>query len=129
MIDILDFAELVCWWGARMSGDTTCGRNRTHADINADGVVDLLDYSFISMNFAEQSQPCCCGTDGLGNTEPLFEVTVAQLRERGLSRLRAADLNGDGRVNLSDMAALMQGVRPRQGFRCGAKDVRSTRGR
>jgi hypothetical protein len=41
--------------------------------------------------------------------------------------LRAADLNQDGRVNLADMAALMQGVRPAHGFRCGPLKIRDSR--
>jgi len=37
---------------------------------------------------------------------------VAQLRADGLGELAAGDLNGDGLLNLADMAAFDQGVRP-----------------
>jgi hypothetical protein len=124
VIDILDFGSIVAEWLATYDsdgdgnpdGNTPCGVfDSTHADINGDGLVDLLDYSFISMNFLEDSKDCCCpGSSSLGNTIGRTEISVRELFETGQSDLAVADLNADGTVNLADMAALMQGVRPAQ---------------
>jgi len=124
VIDILDFGSIVAEWLATYDsngdsipdGNTPCGVfDSTHADINGDGLVDLLDYSFISMNFLEDSKDCCCpGSSSLGNTNGRTEISVRELFESGQGDLAVADLNADGTVNLADMAALMQGVRPAQ---------------
>jgi hypothetical protein len=130
IIDILDFGSLVSQWLGQSAatplgyfdsdgdglpdGNTPCGRyTGTHADINGDGFIDLLDFSFIAMNFLDNSKDCCCpGSASLGNTTGRTEITVRELREQGMSDLSVADLNADGKVNMADMAALMTGGRP-----------------
>jgi hypothetical protein len=114
IIDILDFGQIVAQWLENYgSGDTPCGTEGPNADINGDGVVDPLDYSFVSMNFLENSKDCCCpGSASLGNTVGRTEISVAELIRSNMKDLTVADLNNDGMVNLQDMAALMQGVRP-----------------
>jgi hypothetical protein len=117
VIDILDFGQIVAQWLVDYgSGDTPCPSedHAPNADINGDGVVDLLDYSFVSMNFLEDSKDCCCpgSASSLGNRTGRTEISVAELIRSNLKDLTVADLNNDGMVNLQDMAALMQGVRP-----------------
>jgi hypothetical protein len=125
VIDILDFGQIVSQWLSTYDsngdgipdGNTPCPEDchpdEANADINGDGVVDLLDYSFVSMNFLEDSKDCCCpGSASLGNTVGRTEISVAELIRGNLKELTVADLNHDGVVNLQDMAALMQGVRP-----------------
>jgi len=125
VIDILDFGQIAAQWmqtydsngDSIPDGNTPCPADchpdDPHADINGDGLVDLLDYSFISMNFLEDSKDCCCpGSSSLGNTVGRTEISVRELFETGQGDLAVADLNADGMVNVSDMAALMQGVRP-----------------
>jgi hypothetical protein len=123
VIDILDFGQLVAeyqsCYGAGCpdvgTGDTPCGTEGPNADINGDGFVDLLDYSFVSMNFLEDSKDCCCpGSASLGNTNGRTSITVEELKRTGMGDLSVADLNSDGTVDLADMAALMQGVRPQR---------------
>lgn len=116
VIDILDFGQLVAQWLADYgSGDTPCGTEGPNADINGDGVVDLLDFSFVSMNFLEDSKDCCCpGSASLGNTEGRTSVPVAELKRNGMGDLSVADLNADGVVDMADMQALLQGVRPQR---------------
>jgi hypothetical protein len=114
VIDILDFGQIVAEWMSDYgSGDTPCGTEGPNADINGDGVVDMLDYTFVSMNFLEDSKDCCCpGSASLGNRNGRTEISVNELTRNNLKDLTVADLNNDGLVNLQDMAALMQGVRP-----------------
>jgi len=114
VIDILDFAHLVPQFLAELGdGSSPCGTKRPHADVNGDGWVDQLDYSFISINFFETSEECCCpNVSTLGNTTRRFRVTNQWLRRGGMCELTVADLNNDQVVDLSDMAALLQGVRP-----------------
>jgi hypothetical protein len=119
-IDILDFGVFVWQYGAIVDPNTMCPADKgvdlgyPHADINGDGVVDHLDFTFIMMNFLEGSKDSCC-PDKDGHTsapEGLEEISVSQLRQMGLGELVVADLNGDGLVNVADMAAFMNGQEP-----------------
>jgi hypothetical protein len=126
IIDILDFGQLVAQWMTDYgTGDTPCDwpDDQANADINGDGLVDLLDFSFVSMNFLEDSKDCCCpGSASLGNTTGRTSVPVAELKRNGMGDLTVADLNADGVVDLADMQALLQGARPqRQAPERGAK--------
>jgi len=112
IIDILDFGTFVSQYLQDYGfSDTPCGTAGPNADINGDGVVDLDDYAFVSGNFLVNSKQCCCGPQVAGVT-PVTEISVAQLRADGRAELISADLNGDGLLNLADMAAFNQGVRP-----------------
>jgi hypothetical protein len=111
-IDVLDFGTFVSQYLVDYgSGDTPCGTVGPNADINGDGLVDLDDYAFISANFLVNSKQCCCGPQTAGAIV-VTEISVAQLRANGYADLVSADLNGDGLLNLADMAAFDQGVRP-----------------
>ena len=44
---------------------------------------------------------------------PVTEITVAELRARGLGHLSVADLNNDRVLNQADVAAFMMGARPK----------------
>jgi len=113
VIDILDYGTFVSQWGADYgSGDTPCGTPGPNADINGDGLVTLEDYAFISMNFLASAK-LCCGVEGLpADIRGTTEITVRELRERGLAELAAGDVNGDGLLNVEDMNAFTQGARP-----------------
>lgn len=111
-IDILDWGTFSSQYLVNYgSTDTPCGTAGPNADINGDGVVDLDDYAFISSNFLVNSKQCCCGPETASATG-ITEISVAQLRAQGDADLAAGDLNGDGLLNLADMAAFDQGVRP-----------------
>jgi len=126
VIDITDFGMFVSQYPDNLgSGDTPCGTEGPNSDINGDGLVDLLDFSFISMNFLEDSKDCCCpgstSTAGAGRTE----VTVRELRANGMGELAVADLNQDGVLNMDDVQLLLQGEvpttkRPSRNSRTGA---------
>jgi hypothetical protein len=112
VIDILDFGQYVSQYGATgLDPNTPCGYTGGNADINGDGRVDALDFAFVSMNFLAESKDCCCPGDQDPAAAPvaLTEVSVRDLRTMGMSDLAVADLNGDGLVNMEDMANFMQG--------------------
>jgi hypothetical protein len=120
VIDILDYGTFVSQYltdycddpiGHPTCPNTPCGTNGPNADIDGDGDVDLDDYAFVSQNFLVSSKECCCGPQTAG-VNAITEISVAQLRALGLNDLVVADLNGDGLLNLADMAAFDQGVRP-----------------
>jgi hypothetical protein len=121
-IDILDFGVFVWQYGAIVNPNTLCAEKHDfpHADINGDGIVDGLDFTFIMMNFLAMSKDACCPDKNGHTAAPLAleEVSVSQLRQMGLGELVVADLNGDGLVNVADMSAFMNGVEPNK------KDVR-----
>lgn len=133
VIDILDFGQFVAQYNATYDsnndqvsdGNTPCGAfDGGHADVNGDGITDILDFSFVSMNFLESSKDCCCPSSGsTGNTNPRIEVTIRELREMGLSSLISADLNGDGVVNLDDMAAFLNGDVPVKKMRSSGRTL------
>jgi hypothetical protein len=110
VIDILDFGMFVSQYLLGLNPNTPCGTEGPHADINGDGTVDALDFVFISMNYIADSKICCC--DEPLRHVPITSITVKELRAMGLGDLAVADLNGDGVLDGSDMAAFMDGEAP-----------------
>ncbi len=119
-IDILDFGiysfQFGMTYGGPPTGDTTCSTAPPHADINGNGAVQPVDFSFISVNFLESHEANCCGaSDGMDEEAgdgPVLRIAVAELVKRGLPDLIAGDLDGDGWLDANDVAAFMMGVRP-----------------
>ncbi len=133
-IDILDFGVLSYQWlkyyqdGVvitpppwTQNGNTPCGTVGPHADVDGDGHVEQEDYNFISGNFLKSRDDNCCGQPGFApgggddddGAQPVMSIPIAELVERGLGYLAVADLNGDGVLDQSDLAAFMNGERPR----------------
>ncbi|MCH7831962.1 MAG: hypothetical protein IIC55_03730 [Proteobacteria bacterium] len=123
VIDIQDFGQFVAQFGqcyfdgapvdcsGPTNGATPCGTEGPHADINGDGIADLLDFSFVSANFLVSSKDCCC-PGSTGNTVGRTAISVVELRQMGLTDLIVADLNNDGMLDLNDMAAFLSGDVP-----------------
>ena len=123
VIDITDYGMFVSQYPNDYgTGDTPCKTAGPHADINGDGLVDLLDFTFVSMNFLESSKDCCC--PGSTAARPgRTSISVRELRAAGEIDMIQADLNHDGFVDLADMSAFLDGQRPSKG------SVRSRSGR
>jgi hypothetical protein len=111
-IDIVDYAIFVSQYLTNVGADTDCSPamldpNFMHADVNGDGFVNELDFTFISINFLESDKDTCC-PDGRVAPVGLIEVTTRQLRAWGIST--KADINGDGLVNAADMELFLGGA-------------------
>jgi|GEM_PF-4117046 len=126
-IDILDFGiyTLQDLTPAPGGASTNCSQvpPLRHADINGDGIVNSLDFSFISNNFLAVRDANCdgnpntivTGDDSPGGNygpTPITSISVAELRRRGLGDLAIADLNGDRILDQTDVALWLAGVRP-----------------
>jgi len=117
-VNIVDFGvymgEIVAGASYAPRGDTDCMTAFPHGDINADGAVDTLDYTFLLENFLVNSKNCCCPAPiAAGRVTNDTRVSVKELRLMGLfDAAAAADINGDGYVDLKDMTAFMQGGAP-----------------
>ncbi len=116
LIDILDFAIFVNRVNGTgfADGNTTCATASPHADISGNGVVGVEDFTFIMINFLSEtakSEPNCCGNPGLSlgsiTQAPLREITLEELKRRGLDELAAADLDHNGILDQFDIAALL----------------------
>lgn len=111
-IDVLDFGSYIGQFGVSYgTGDTVCATLPPHADINGDGTVNGLDFSFISTNFLGLSELNCCGTYTLLGDQganqvggPITDISVFELAARGDWELaRTSDLTRDGRLNMQDV--------------------------
>ncbi len=89
VIDVLD-------WGAYVVSNP-------NADLDGDGVITAADGQFILDNFGVQGDGVC-GSPLDGPPTARESVSVAELVQMGLPELAGADLNGDGWLDLRDMA-------------------------
>lgn len=115
-IDILDFGVFFPLFLTQASQHSPCGTASPHANINGDGVVDLLDLIFLSGNSLLSSEPICCG-GGVATSDagPVTSITVRELHNRGLGHMAVADVNRDGVLDMDDLTAFMQGDLPPSG--------------
>jgi hypothetical protein len=116
VIDVLDFGKFIVEIAAGAmyaSGDTDCDMmaDPPHGDINGDGLVDNIDFSIIQMNFLMHAKDSCCPDPAAAAPVAVTEISVKELRRMGLGELSAADLNGDGLLNMADMTSYQQGTR------------------
>lgn len=118
VIDILDFGVLVSLYLKDGDVNNTCDEIKADgyhdADINADGNVDALDYTFIQGNFLLMDKDICgCDFPGAGAPAAgITSITVQELRAMGLGDLAAGDVNHDGVLDTNDMEAFQQGLIP-----------------
>ncbi len=112
-INIVDFgvymSEIVNGSSYAPRGDTTCTTAWPHGDINADGAVDTLDYTFLLENFLADSKNCCCPAplSASGIATPTTSISVKAMIKLGYTG--DGDINGDGFIDTADMTAVMQG--------------------
>jgi hypothetical protein len=91
--------------------NTECGDLGPNADINADGVVDSADWSFIIDNFLTASKDACCPPDTGAASSP--KVTLEIDRKTAVELGFGAsyfDFDGNGVMNVADLQAYMDGA-------------------
>ncbi|MEY4010671.1 MAG: hypothetical protein RLZZ93_1364, partial [Actinomycetota bacterium] len=99
IVDILDFGAFVTDRGA---SKTVLSRS----NFNRDGVVNNADFGFISVNFLDLGENCNGANFNGGARE---RISVKELRRMGLGFMEEADINGDGWVDVNDVALAGQG--------------------
>lgn len=115
-VDILDFGVLVSQYLTVVNPNNSCSQTANlgfrHADANGDGVVDIVDLTFIMVNFIDSDKDSCC-EDGVAGVEPpRLVISVTELYATGRGYMVLADLDHDGWLTTADMAALLAGALP-----------------
>ncbi len=88
VIDVLD-------WGAYVV------RN-ANADLNMDRSINATDGDMIIANFGQKGDTAC-GSSFTDSPEPVTSISIAELVDRGMADLVAADLNNDGWLDMADV--------------------------
>jgi hypothetical protein len=111
LVDIVDFGVFIGQWPWTGGFDTPCPTSGFHADMNANGGIDVGDYGFITGNFLVFGDPGCC-TGGFRGDEPQprLSITMAEALELGLPAW--VDLNQDGVLDTQDVEAFLNGTVP-----------------
>ncbi len=113
-IDVIDFGYFMSEFLSQTTAGTGCDMEGIHADVNGDGLVDQIDGMFIVANYGLTEAPGCCDQEGIaGAASATTDLSIRELHQRGLSRLRVADLNHDGRLNTADMQLFTSGLGPK----------------
>lgn len=111
VIDLLDFIVFIMHQGPAPDASTPCGTVGPNADINGDGLVNVIDFSFIAINFIlTDKDPCeviCTPPPAASVTPARMSVTVPDLYRMGMGHMAGADLDRDGVVDLTDIALYM----------------------
>ena len=143
-IDVIDYVVYLAA-GANNpipGGNTPLGTVGPHADINGDGIVSLLDFSFILVNLFNTDKAGCDAICSPSAAAPIVaggreSITLRELAEMGLGREGiTADLDHNGVVNTADMAlylnsggtATSTGDDVARDLRGSTKGTRSVRG-
>lgn len=115
-VDILDFGVLVSQYLTVVNPNNTCGQTANlgfkHADANGDGVVDIVDLTFIMINFIDSDKDSCCEEGVAGVEPPRLAVSLAELYATDRGYMAPADLNHDSWLTTADIAALLAGALP-----------------
>lgn len=108
-IDIRDFGVLFPMHLSLSNPDTPCGTPAPNANINGDGLVDLMDLVIFVGNSLKGAEPNCCSVGTVAASGPIQSITVEELRQLGLEHMIAADVNRDGVLDMDDVATVLQG--------------------
>jgi hypothetical protein len=124
VIDIVDYGIFVSQFLTKPDPNTLCAdkpfvdppdvpweASMAHADINGDGVVDDVDFSFISVNFLQMDKGLKCCDEPARSIVGRTEITVREAEAMGLGS--AGDLNRDGLLNQEDLKEFQKGNWPK----------------
>ena len=88
VVDVLD-------WGAYVVLNA-------NADLNMDNSTNASDGDMILANFGQKGDTSC-GSNFTDSPEPVTSISIAELVDRGMADLVAADLNNDGWLDMADI--------------------------
>jgi hypothetical protein len=88
VVDVLD-------WGAYVVLNA-------NADLNMDNSTNANDGDMILANFGQKGDTGC-GSNFTDSPEPVTSISIAELVDRGMADLVAADLNNDGWLDMADI--------------------------
>ena len=88
VVDVLD-------WGAYVVLNA-------NADLNMDNSTNASDGDMILANFGQKGDTGC-GSNFMDSPEPVTSISIAELVDRGMADLVAADLNNDGWLDMADI--------------------------
>ena len=88
VVDVLD-------WGAYVVLNA-------NADLNMDNSTNASDGDMILANFGQKGDSAC-GSNFTDSPEPVTSISIAELVDRGMADLVAADLNNDGWLDMADI--------------------------
>ena len=88
VVDVLD-------WGAYVVLNA-------NADLNMDNSTNASDGDMILANFGQKGDTGC-GSNFTDSPEPVTSISIAELVDRGMADLVAADLNNDGWLDMADI--------------------------
>ena len=88
VVDVLD-------WGAYVVLNA-------NADLNMDNSTNASDGDMILANFGQKGDTGC-GSSFTNSPEPVTSISIAELVDRGMADLVAADLNNDGWLDMADI--------------------------
>ena len=72
------------------------------SNYNSDGFVTVMDLAILAVSFYRAGDPCAVGVD----PPPMrTRISAKELRRRGMGELVAADINGDGWLDMRDVQA------------------------
>jgi predicted regulator of amino acid metabolism with ACT domain len=97
LVDILDFGIYIA---------NRFPANGSGSNYNNDLIVNNVDFALFATNFLQTGDTCAGGF--LAGQMPRDRVSVRELRRRGFGDLIAADINGDGWVDVQDIQLAMQ---------------------
>jgi hypothetical protein len=119
VINSTDDAILGTQWQTTRPANTPCGTPGFHADINGDGVVNLIDRGFVQQNAGKSDMPGCCdnvaaAAVGENGYSALSEAGSEELQRMGVPIDLRADMDRNGVVDDLDVVYFLQRERRRQ---------------
>jgi hypothetical protein len=107
-INVQDYVYFLQQYLQPLSADTPCWVPPLHADITGNSVVDVADLGHIQMGMFTADEPDCCGTVGGPSSPSVIEISVRELRDRNLGHLEYGDMDGDGKLDVSDITKFIE---------------------
>ncbi len=111
VIDIFDYTQLAGMYLASPGPSSLCGLPEKHGDFTGDGLVTLADFTFVVANLFVQSKDPCDVLCDPAPSVPIVaraSVRIDELDGDLVDDGRAADVTGDGVIDIADVEAFVR---------------------